>query len=443
MKQWNPVLNIIIEIKNAYLKRFGYITYESVTGYLDKSETCVERWVRELNEIDSMYLNEKDAMRYAMYKDMFHCLEVNQFDSLILVRYGQCSNIYDGETENSGIDFWERYNGFYRECRSVVIDVKNETLILTPFAKFFNINELDETSIENIRKRIVSAECIEFSDKLDGSMQSARYVDDRIIMAGSQAIDPNKSWRLEDGYRIIYANPAYEEMLRKNNLYTFIFEYISMRDAHVVKYDKSQEGLYLIGIRNVNTGEECDYETVLRIANMYHIPTTKLFDKTLDQLMNELDSKSSDEAEGFVINIDGYRVKLKYNDYVYIHKALSKLPSVNLIIRSIADDTYDDMLAKLPVAYHDGVKKVAAIVVDYIKRTEATIDSYFTAAPKHDKKEFMKWCDINVPKEYRGYVRERYLGNKINVIKKGFGPCAKYKKLKDMGIDDYLSVFRN
>ncbi len=102
--------------------------------------------------------------------------------------------------------------------------------------------------------------------------------------------------------------------------------------------------------------------------------------------MNELNDKSSDEAEGFVINIDGYKVKLKYNDYVHIHKAISKLSSINLVIRSIADEKYDDLLAKLPAAYHDQVKKVAAIVVDYIDRTEKIIKKYFNEAPKNNKK---------------------------------------------------------
>ena len=40
---WNPVLNKFIEIKNAYIKKFGNITYEYIKGYSDESETCFER----------------------------------------------------------------------------------------------------------------------------------------------------------------------------------------------------------------------------------------------------------------------------------------------------------------------------------------------------------------------------------------------------------------
>jgi len=431
----NPVLNKFIEIKNEYKKRLGYITYYCKEGYTDESETCLERWVSELNGIEPFN-------QYKEYEDLLSCLELNQHENMLLIRYGRYSNIYNGEIEVSGEDLWDRYNGFYRECRSVVIDVKNDCIILSPFSKFFNINELEETSLQNIQKRISKAKIIEFSDKLDGSMQSARWYNNKIVMAGSQAINPNNSWRLQDGYRMINKLSGYKEMLMKYPECTFIFEYISMKDAHVVKYTKEQEGLYLIGIRRIDDGEEYDYKTVLDFSRVFNIPTTRLFDKTLEQIMSELDDKSSDEAEGFVINIDGYKVKIKYNDYVHIHKALSKLSSINLIIRSIADEKFDDLLAKLPVAYHDHVKKVAVIVIDYINRTERVIREYYSAAPKVDKKEFMIYVSKNIPREYQGYCRELYFGNKINVIKSGNDKCPHYKRLKDMGVEDYSRIFR-
>lgn len=431
---WNPVLDKFLEIKNKFRQTFGYVTYSYRDGYTDESQTCLEYWVESLNELEPVN-------SYQEYTDLLSCLELNQFNNFLLLRYGRYSNIYDGEIENSGEDFWDRYDGFYRECRSIVIDVVNDCIVCATMKKFFNINEMEETSLENIENRIKVAKTIEFSDKLDGSMQSARWYNGEIIMAGSQAIDPNNSWRLSDGYNMIRSKPGYEKMLKEHQDLTFIFEYISLKDAHVVKYTKEQQGLYLIGIRDVNTGREYTYKEILEYADKYDIPTTRLFDKTLDRLMNELDDKSSDEAEGFVINIDGYRVKLKYNDYSHIHKALSKLSSINLIIRSIADDYYDDLLSKLPIAYHDNVKKVSNIVFKYIRDTENTVYRYFHAAPKSDKKEFMVWIDKNVPKKFRGFCRELYYGKKINVIKMCKYGAPKYLKLKDMGVSDYNSLF--
>ena len=102
---------------------------------------------------------------------------------------------------------------------------------------------------------------------------------------------------------------------------------------------------------------------------------------------------------------------------------------------------YDDLLSKLPVAYHDQVKKVANVVVEYIAKTEKIIEKYYYLAPKSNKKEFMIYVSENVPKEYQGYCRELYFGNKINVIKNGNDKCPHYKKLKDMGVEDYTKIF--
>ena len=46
---WNPVLNKFIEIKNEYQNKFGHIEYNYTEGYTDETETCLERWVSELN----------------------------------------------------------------------------------------------------------------------------------------------------------------------------------------------------------------------------------------------------------------------------------------------------------------------------------------------------------------------------------------------------------
>ena len=112
---WNPVLDKFVEIKKEYIKYFGNITYDYVSGYTNETQTCLERWVQELNNLDLQYKEYK----YAEYEDLLSCLELNQHGHLLLFRYARYSNVYDGETENSGEDFWDRYNGFYRECRKV------------------------------------------------------------------------------------------------------------------------------------------------------------------------------------------------------------------------------------------------------------------------------------------------------------------------------------
>ena len=97
---WNPVLNKFVEIKNEYKKRFSNIAYDYTEGYTDESKTCLERWIDELNSI-------KQCNQYSEYTDLLSCLELNQHNNFLLLRYGRYSNIYDGEIENSGEDIWK------------------------------------------------------------------------------------------------------------------------------------------------------------------------------------------------------------------------------------------------------------------------------------------------------------------------------------------------
>ena len=73
---------------------------------------------------------------------------------------------------------------------------------------------------------------------------------------------------------------------------TFIYEHIFPKiDSHVVTYMKV--GLYLIGIRDNKTGKEYTYEDVIRIGSAYSLPTTRMVQSSLTDILNRLDDKKS------------------------------------------------------------------------------------------------------------------------------------------------------
>lgn len=406
---WNPVLNLFLEIKQKMIK-----TNKNLWEYKNGERSCLEYWINVLND--------------SYYREIFQNLLINEFENYVLIRYGKFSKVF-GNRENNDLKyntFWDLYDGLYRECRSVVLDMSRDCLVLTPFKKFLNLNEIPETSMENIQKMIKNASCVEFSDKLDGSMQSARYYNGEIIMAGSQAINPEASWRLKDGYARL--TDGHKKMIMDYPEYTFIFEYISQKDAHVVHYDR--EGLFLIGIRDVRDGREFGYHDVIKMANDYNVETTRVFDKTLEDVVSELDLKKANEAEGFVLNIDGYKVKIKYNDYVGIHKTINRFSSGNTIIEYIANDSLDDLIAKVPEAYKDQVRKTAYIIYDYLEMMKEKTEMYYLSAPKNNKKEFMVWVTDNVPEFLQGYVRNKFLGKSYDFLRKDRNSYLKMKELE-------------
>ena len=347
MFEWNPVFNFVMDIKRRYIDSFGKVEYkqyeiEEKLVSEDGTETtrtktisCLEYWIEMLSEI---YPAAKEKIKY---------LEINQKDGkYVLIRYGKFSSAGDGQYEITAENLWEVDNGFYLECRSVVINLEDEEIVIAPFRKFRNLNECPANNIDVVTEEIKNAKTVEITNKLDGSMQCLRWYKGDIFMTGSQALDPDLSWRLKDGISRLTDN--YIVMAKENEDFTFIFEYIALEDAHVVKYTKDQEGLYLIGARNVFTGRQCSYKEVKEFAVKYQIPMTEIFNKTFDEVLEDIKTIKSDDMEGFVVNIDGHMIKVKGDDYVQIHKILSKISSVNLIIQCIANGTTDDLYSKVP-----------------------------------------------------------------------------------------------
>lgn len=399
---WNPVLELVIRVKKDYKEKFGLNTYD------------FEEWLERLNNDE--------------YNSIFKGLQVNQEDKIILIRYG-IADIQSG--------LWEDKNSIYRECRSVVIDLEEECLVLTPFRKFFNLNEVEENKLENIEKEIEKAKTFEITNKLDGSMQVARYYKDNIFMSGSMAINKENSWRLQDGYSKLTNHHKF--MIKQNPNLTFIFEYISLNDAHVVLYEKKKEGLYLIGIRDVKTGYQYSYKEIEDFSIRYAVPMAKIENYTLDEILSLCKTIKANNKEGWVMNIDGHMLKIKCDDYVQLHRLLDKLSSVNVIIENIAEGKFDDMISKVPNLYKNRVLSIANKISGYVNKTMLEIDKIYNLAPKENKKEFMLWVNQNCSSDIKKYVREKYLGREFNVLKKG---VAGYKKLKDLGIyEDYSALF--
>lgn len=424
MYEWNPVFRFVMDIKRRYTEKFGEPEYKTYIAE-EKEISSLEHWIIKLGDNAAA-----EKIKY---------LEVNQHNEFVLIRYGKFSSAGDGQYEITANDLWNADDGFFLECRSVVINLKAEDIVIAPFRKFRNLNECPENDIAVVTEEIKNAKTIEITNKLDGSMQCVRWYNGKIFMTGSQALCQEKSWRLADGLKML--DKRNKCMAESNDDLTFIYEYISLADAHVVKYTKDQEGLYLIGIRDVKTGRQFSYKEVSDFATRYGVPMTEIYDKTFEEILEDVKTIKSDDQEGFVVNIDGHMIKVKGDDYVQIHRVLSKISSINLIIESVAENKIDDLISKVPAAYRKRVFIVEKIVLNYVKNMEAEVQKYFDKAPKSDKKSFMIWAESNVPKKYKRYVKNKYLGIENNYIKYGSEKCPAYKKLKEMGVSDYKAIF--
>ncbi len=414
MFEWNVAYNFIMDIKRDYVSSFG-----------EQDNYCLKDMVRALDKPE--------------YSHFANCVRITQFEdkypSLALVKYSLV-----GKEQP---DLYENPNSIYREMRSLVVDLKNESIVLCPFRKFFNVNEIPECNMDNVLRKIKWAKTVEISNKLDGSMQQARWYNGQFVYTGSSAMNPAESQQLEDGLAIFNNSVGHQSLVRDNPDFSFMFEYTSPDNLIVVKYNETK--LSLIGIRDVATGRQLPYGEMVAYAEKYGIPHTEVESRTFDEVAKSTNQYSAEEKEGWVLYVDGEMFKLKCDDYREVHRILSFVSAPNVLMRAIADDYFDDVVAKVPEAYRENLRKAANVVYDYVHKTQAAIDEWYGKMPKDDRKSFAIAVNKEVPNELKRFLFARFNGQSYHILKKYENTCSpQYMKLSEIiGTSNYMSFFNS
>lgn len=399
---WNEVFEYYQDLQRSMLYHFH--SWEcDLWDYDYHEESCIEFWIRKLNEIGEATEFDLSVLNNLIF------VENERF---LLIRYNQYE-VYNGF----------QWDNFYSECRSLVIDKKKDKLALVPFRKFCNYNENEAYSAEAIAERIADNHGkVEVSNKLDGSMISCRYYDGELLVSTSKMLDRNESILLDNAYKYLETHENYMKMLQNFKDVSFMFEYISLDDPHIVAYNEEDCGLHLIGARSVRTGHEAPYATLVEVAKFYDIKATEVYDMTFEEVLDSIanNEKKPDEAEGFVVNINGFKVKVKYNDFLQIHCIIGDdLKTPKLILNAMIDGTYDDLYSMVPARYQPRVQHIHDVIWKFRKYKKELALHYLSKAPsiEEDRKAFMQWVDDNVPVRYAGLVRCLALGKNYDYFK--------------------------
>lgn len=337
-------------------------------------------------------------------KEFFESVKLHEHKNFVLFRYSV-------DCFQAGM--WDRFEGLYRECRSIVIDKETEKLVITPFDKFFNIGERPDTSVEAIAEKILSAQIVEFANKLDGSMQCLRYYNGEYVMCGASSLDTDKSWRLKEGYFLLTDNV--KQMARENHNLSFTFETILQEETNIVSYSEEELGLHLIGVRDVDSGKEFHYYEIESLAQQYGVRCAEIETLTLEDALEQSKTISANEKEGWVVNIDGFRVKLKGDDYCQIHKLLDIYSSHNLLIEKVAKGEVDDILSKVPAANQgrilQTVSEIEGFRSDIVKKAVQLLSTLSNESRGVDMRiihESQMFTDKDLNKKVWGVAVARY-----------------------------------
>jgi RNA ligase len=140
---------------------------------------------------------------------------------------------------------------------------------------------------------------------------------------------------------------------RKDN--TYLFEIIFPENRIVVNYG-DEEKLVVLGAIHTDTGDEIPDSSLfwLQESGFELVMTYKTWGETYDLLKEEI----SNDREGYVIKFkNGFRMKIKGEEYVRLHKILTNISNRDIWEYLKDNKPFDELLEKVPDEFNDWVKE--------------------------------------------------------------------------------------
>lgn len=222
--------------------------------------------------------------------------------------------------------------------RGLITDLEGR-VVARPFGKFFNLDE----HVGLIGP--VPEEPFEVYEKMDGSLGIIYHWEGQPAIATRGSFQSDQAIRateiFERKYRHLALNPAN----------TYLVEIIYPENRIVVDYGRLED-LVLLGIMETATGRELPLEDI-------GLPVVRRYDGISD--LEALRAIQEDNKEGFVVRFrSGLRVKLKFEEYVRLHRIVTGVSTRSVWEALASGSTLEEFLENVPDEFYKWVHAVEA-----------------------------------------------------------------------------------
>ena len=314
------------------------------------------------------------------------------------------------------------WNKFTIIARGLILDLKNKEVLATPFIKFWNYDEIAKAQL------FIEPE-FTVTEKMDGSLGIMFYYEDkfRFATAGS-FISEQAGWAGQWAYN----NMPLDKIAKTN---TYLFEIIYHENKIVVNYDF--EGLVLLAVFDPY-GLEYDYEQVKWEASYMAIRHATQYDfKDMDSILDKAKTLNMNN-EGYVIRFsNGMRLKIKGDEYVRVHRILSRVTPIAIWDALVAGDDLIEVRLELPEEMEKDFDKIISIyeqnLRDFIKEVSVMYEK---------SKIFLDDKDLalDMKKNPNSYKSEKYKTAKNYIFM--MRNCTFYTTLRDYGSFSRRRIFK-
>ncbi len=249
----------------------------------------------------------------------------------------------------------QEWNEITLQCRGLILNGVGE-IVARPFPKFFNLGEQENQHIPN--------EPFDVYEKMDGSLGILYWLDGKACMASRGSFTSEQAEKAE---QMLYRKYA-DAIAQLDPAVTYLFEIIYPQNRIVVDYG-AQEALVLLAMIDTETGKE------LPLADI-GFPLVKRYDGLND--LQKLKALETDNKEGFVVKFkNGYRLKIKFDEYVRIHRIITQVSNVNIWEYLKTGQNMDELLDRVPDEFYDWVKATKSELEQAFAEIEAQAKSDF------------------------------------------------------------------
>lgn len=266
-------------------------------------------------------------------------------------------------------NIWDEYT---KIARGLITDSAGN-VIARPFPKFFNLDQIEETKIENLPSEIPQV-----YEKLDGSLGILYARNDKYYIATRGSFSSEQAVWATEWFRKNLGDREFDSS------YTYLFEIIYPSNRIVVDYGE-KEDLILLAVINTADGAEKDYTAEAERLNLSY---TKKFTGGIDEALKAV-TEMGDNEEGVVAKYsNGLRVKIKSDEYKRLHRLLTGFSSKSIWEFLSDNQPLDKLLERVPDEFYEWVKKTKSdLEASYVRLNEATYAALRNVKDLPDRKE--------------------------------------------------------
>lgn len=261
------------------------------------------------------------------------------------------------------VQFEKLWNDATMDCRGLILD-GNGNIIALPFRKFFNLQEHDINEIPFGTPFTVF-------EKMDGSLGITYKGED-----GEVYIATRGSFQSEQAIKatqMLAGNPdLYNFVLSLSDNHTLLFEIIYPENRIVVDYGGSQK-LVLLGAYHKETSEFTSPHHYK--SNFQFLDVPQVFDvPSIDELKNSGETN----FEGYIVRFDNdFRVKVKLNEYVRLHRLMTNVSNVSVWESLKNGDDIESLLNDVPDEFYDWIGEIINGLHDEFNAIESFAKSVY------------------------------------------------------------------